>query len=49
MDAASSIQFEIISASGGTVDLGTFVLKSNLITKGDVWRYTVEPLNYGVG
>jgi len=44
-----TIDFEILAASGGVVDLGSFDFDDNLIVKGNILSFTVEPQNYGVG
>lgn len=49
MEMEYSIGFEVISESGGVVDLGSYTFDDNLVVKGEIWKFTVTPLEFGVG
>lgn len=44
-----SINFEILSDTSGVVDLGSFTFDDDLIVSGEIWSFTVEPQDTGVG
>lgn len=49
LEQSYDVLFEIISSANGVVDLGTYNIKDTLMTKGEIWAYTVLPASYGVG
>lgn len=46
---STNVDVEILSDSGGAVDLGTWTIDNKKFVKGEILKYTITPQNYGVG
>jgi len=47
--SSTNVDVEILSDTGGAVDIGTWTIDNKKFVKGEIFKFTVTPQNYGVG